>query len=76
MKSKSPGQSWRLKHMETIRKQMFNQLDHHLDVYNAIMAGQASGDEHREMEEAEKIARILRVNILTYMDERHGRPEH
>ena len=55
---------------------MLNQLDHHLDVYNAIMAGQASGDEHREMEEAEKIARILRVNLLTYMEERHGRPEH
>tara|TARA_R110000803_G_scaffold154992_1_gene219755 strand:- start:1649 stop:1858 length:210 start_codon:yes stop_codon:yes gene_type:complete len=51
-----------------------SKLDHHLDTYNGIMAGQATGDEHREMQEALTIAKILQIDLTTYEEERHDRP--
>jgi hypothetical protein len=59
--------------METIREQMLLKLNNHLDMYHGILAGQAVGDEHREMEQAQQLAKILQINLETYEEERNGK---
>ena len=59
--------------METIREQLLLKLNNHLDMYNGILAGQAVGDEHREMEQAQQLAKILQINLETYEEERNGK---
>jgi hypothetical protein len=60
--------------MKTIREQLFLKLNHHLDMHNGILAGQAVGDEHREMEQAIELAQYLKVNLETYQEDRYGKP--
>ena len=52
---------------------MLLKLNNHLDMYNGILAGQAVGDEHREMEQAQQLAKILQINLETYEEERNGK---
>ena len=59
--------------METIREQLLLKLNNHLDMYHGIMAGQAVGCEHREMDQAQQLAKILQINLETYEEERNGK---
>ncbi len=43
-------------------------------MYHGIMAGQAVGCEHREMDQAQQLAKILQINLETYQEERNGKP--
>ena len=54
-------------------KDQLELMKFYIDRYNAIMAGQANGDEHRMFEKAEKIAREQKINLTQYMDEYMGR---